>query len=160
MKKIAPKKQMQNVSFHSLDDFFEFIPSDEKKILEALRKIIFECIPDCEEKLAYNVPFYKRHSNICFLWPASVTWGGVKQKGVRMGFTSGYLLHDEIGYLYQGKRKQVTWRDFTNVSEIDSTLLSNYLHEAALVDQEKAKLKISQKQKNLLSNSKKKKLKH
>jgi len=136
---------MQNVSFSSLEEFFEFIPKHELKIVEALRKVILECIPDCKEKLSYNVPFYKRHSNICFLWPASVTWGGVNQKGVRFGFTSGYLIQDDIGYLDKGDRKQVYWKDFIDVKEIDVQLLESYLHQAVLIDQEKVKEKMKMK---------------
>ncbi|GHM99317.1 hypothetical protein WSM22_08070 [Cytophagales bacterium WSM2-2] len=147
MKKKAAKKQMQNVSFRSLEEFFEFIPKNELKIVEALRKIILECIPDCQEKLSYNVPYYKRHANICFLWPASITWGGVNQKGVRFGFTSGYFLHDEIGYLDKGDRKQVYWRDFNDAREIDTSLLEFYLHQAVLIDNEKAREKLKAKKK-------------
>ncbi|MBI1767692.1 MAG: DUF1801 domain-containing protein [Bacteroidetes bacterium] len=132
---------MQNVNFKSIEEFFEFIPADELKIVEALRKIILECIPDCEERLSLNVPFYRRHSNICFIWPPSITWGGVSHKGVQLGFTNGNLLQDEIGYLNRGKRKQVYWKDFSDVKGIDEKLLQTYLHEAALIDSEKAKKK-------------------
>jgi hypothetical protein len=137
----AAKRKMQNVSFGSIDEFLEFLPADELKIVELLRKIIFTCIPDCTEKLSYNVPYYKKHSNICFIWPASVTWGGVKQKGVRLGFANGYLMQDEINYLDKGNRKQVYWRDFYSVKDIDIELLKAYIFEAVFIDGEKAKRK-------------------
>lgn len=131
---------MQNVSFDSVDEFLEFIPEDELKIVEILRKIIFNCIPDITEKLSYNVPFYKRHSTICFIWPPSVTWGdNMKQKGVRFGFSNGYLLSDEIGYLDKGERKQVYWRDFYAIKDIEIDLLKAYIFEAALIDEQKKK---------------------
>ena len=133
---------MQNVSFKSLEEFFDFIPANELKIVEALRSLVLECIPDCKEKLSYNVPFYKRHFNICFIWPPSITWGGALQRGVRFGFTNGYLLHDETGYLDRGDRKQVYWKDFSSIKEIDSILVRDFLHEAVLIDQEKAKQKL------------------
>jgi hypothetical protein len=160
MKKVASKKQMQNVNFHSLEDFFEFIPAEERKIVEALRKIIFECVPDCVEKLSYNVPFYKRHFNICFIWPPSIMWGSTLQRGVRFGFTNGYLLHDEFGYLDKGNRKQVYWKDFNSVREIDSGLIESLLHEAVSIDQEKSKNKTASRQKNSRPISKRKKIKH
>ena len=142
---------MQNVNFKSLDEFFEFIPASEAKIVEALRKIVLESIPDCEEKLVYNVPFYKRHSNICYIWPCSITWGGIGHKGVHLGFINGNLMQDEIGYLLRGKRKQVFWKSFFDVKEIDARILQTYLLEAALIDSEKAKEKSRKKLKRSLS---------
>jgi hypothetical protein len=125
---------MQNVNFRSVEEFLDYLPADELKIVEALREIVFECIPDCTEKLSYNVPFYKRSSNICFIWPASITWGGVKQHGVRFGFTKGYLIRDESHYLDKGDRKQVYWKDFFALKEIDADLLRSYLLEAVELD--------------------------
>lgn len=136
------KKKMQNVSFTNIYEFLAFLPEDELKTVELLRKIIFSCIPDCTEKLAYNVPFYKKHSNICFIWPSSVTWGdNMKQRGVRFGFSKGYLMQDEIGYLDKGGRKQVYWRDFYSVKDIDTDLLKAYIFEAAAIDEQLNKQK-------------------
>ncbi len=139
MAKLAPKKQMQNVSFNSLEEFYDYLPDDEKKVLEFLRKIIYDCIPEITEKLSYNVPFFKRNSNICFLWPASVTWGGVKQIGVRMGFTKGYLLTDEENYLDKGGRKNVYWKDFESIKEVDVDMIRALLFESLELDQLKKK---------------------
>jgi hypothetical protein len=135
------KTSMQNVSFESLDEFFGFIPEHERAIVEVLRETIFECIPGCREKLSYNVPFYSRYAGICFIWPSSVTWGNVRNKGVRLGFNKGYLLQDEIGYLDRGGRKQVYCRDFDRVSEIDTRLLRSYLFQAAEIDMQVASRK-------------------
>ncbi|MBL0103197.1 MAG: DUF1801 domain-containing protein [Bacteroidetes bacterium] len=131
---------MQNVSFKSFEEFLDFLPEDELKVTEFLRKIVFECIPDATEKLAYNVPYYKRHKNICFIWPASILWGKKKTySGVRFGFVSGHLLPDEPGFLEKGDRKFVYWKDFGNLKEINVELLKAYIYEAVLVDQKLAK---------------------
>jgi hypothetical protein len=88
------------------------------------------------------VPFYKRHKTVCFIWPASVFWGSKKTyEGVRFGFANGYLMQDEIGYLNKGDRKQIYWRDFTSVSEIDISLLRAYLFEAMMIDDETKAIK-------------------
>ena len=136
--KTTPKKKMQNVSFSSIDEFFEFLPDDELKIVNYLRRLIITSIPDITEKLSFNVPFYKYHTNICFIWPGSVSWGNVTQKGVRLGFTTGYLLTDEHNYLEKGDRKQVYWKDIYDVKEIDPDLIRSFLFEALLIDQQKA----------------------
>ena len=54
--------------------------------------------------------------------------------GVRLGFTKGYLMRDEINYLDKGKRKQVYWRDYKSIKEIDIDLVRSYIFEAAFLD--------------------------
>lgn len=133
-----PKKQrIQSITFKSTYDFFEFLPPEELKLVQFLREVIFECIPHCTEKLSYNVPYYYKHSRICFIWPSSIPWGNIKQKGVvRLGFAKGYLMNDKLNYLDKGNRKQVYWKDFTQTEDIDIPLLKTHLFEAALLDEQ------------------------
>jgi hypothetical protein len=139
---MAKKSKMQNISFDTVEDFLEFLPVDELRIVNVLRMLVLECMPDAIEKLSFNVPFYKRHKTVCFIWPASVFWGSKKTyEGVRFGFANGYLMQDEIGYLNKGDRKQIYWRDFTSVSEIDVSLLRAYLFEAMMIDDETKAIK-------------------
>ncbi len=127
---------MQNVSFRNVDEFLEFLPEDELKIVSLLRKIIFDCSPHITEKLSYNVPFYKLNKNIFFIWPASILWGKTKSyQGVRLGFTSGYLMQDELNYLDKGNRKQMYYKDFTEIKNMDIDLLKVYIYEALMVDE-------------------------
>lgn len=130
----APKRKMQDVSFSDVGEFLEYLPEKERHIVDVLRNIVLDCIPGCREKLSYNVPFYSRKTNICFIWPGSVGWGGVNNAGVRFGFTKGYLLRDELAYLEKGNRKQVYWRDFFSVSEIEPDVLKAYIFEAVEID--------------------------
>jgi len=136
------KNKFQDVAFKSVDDFLAYLPEDELQIVEFLRKIVFYCLPHCTEKLAYNVPYYRVNQNICFIWPASVKWGKQETyQGVRFGFTNGNLLQDEINYLNQGNRKQVCWKDFTSIADVDVDLLRAYIFEVALLDEQIRKLK-------------------
>ncbi|HQW26402.1 MAG TPA: DUF1801 domain-containing protein [Saprospiraceae bacterium] len=133
---LLQKRKMQEVSFKSVEECLDYIPANELSLVTKLREIIFQAIPDCHEKLAYNVPYYKRHANICFLWPASILWGRKPQyEGVRLGFTKGYLLNDVTGYLDQGNRKEVAYKDFTHPDEIDESVLIPFLLCAADVDE-------------------------
>lgn len=132
---MAKGDKMQNVSFRNVDEFLDYLPENELKITEVLRELVFDCIPDVKEKLSYNVPFYKRHKSICFIWPASVLWGKTKTySGVRFGFTNGYLLHDDTNYLNKDGRKQVYMKDFNNVLDIDTELMRSFLFESVLID--------------------------
>jgi len=107
-----------------------------------LRGIIHECIPDCKEKLSYNVPTFYRHSHVCFVWPASVTWGNVHSEAVRLGFANGYLIRDEINYLDKGNRKQMYWKDYSDLKEIDTDIVKAYLFEAREIDENLKKRRI------------------
>ena len=131
----SEKKNMQTVQFRHLDDFYEFLPDNEIKLVLALRQLIYDCIPLVQEKLSYNVPYYYRKRNICFIWPASILWGKKQSyEGVRLGFTSGYLLKDEGQYLERGLRKQVYWRDFKEMKELDVMMIRALLYEAVQID--------------------------
>jgi Domain of unknown function (DU1801) len=135
------KRKMQEVDFGSMEEFLAYLPEEELKIAELLRKIVFYCIPDIEEKISYNVPYYKRYSNICYIWPGSVQWGNVKHTGVQFGFNKGYLIPDEINWLEKGNRKQVYWKTFYSVKEIDIDLLKAYIFEAVMIDEDDNRIK-------------------
>jgi hypothetical protein len=130
------KFKMQQVSFRSVDEFLDYLPPDELAITEYLRKIVLACMPDAREKLSFNVPYYSLRAMVCFIWPASITWGKKKTyEGVRFGFAKGYLMEDDLNYLDKGNRKKIYWRDFQTIEEIDVPLLKTYLQEAILIDE-------------------------
>lgn len=128
-------KKFQKINFRSVDDFLEYLPENELKIVTGLRHIVLDCMPDCREKLSYNVPYYYRHSRICYIWPSSVPWGNVKLKGVQFGFCNGNKLKDEINYLEKGSRKQVYIKTFYSLKDINADLLRSYILEAVMVDE-------------------------
>ena len=125
--------KIQKISFKNYDEFIESITPDERQIVEILRAIIFESIPDCKEKLSYNVPYYWRFSRICFIWPASIPWGGIED-GVAIGFCRGDELAD-LSYLEKQDRKKVYRKVFTNKKQVDVELLKACLYEAVIIDE-------------------------
>lgn len=127
--------RMQNVEFQTVEEFLDYLPERERAIVDILREIIMDCMPDCTERLSYNVPYYYRHSRVCFIWPASVPWGKVKLDGVQLGFCKGFLLNDEINFLEKGNRKEVYVKTYFHPNDIDVDLLKAYLFEAIVVDE-------------------------
>jgi hypothetical protein len=91
---------------------------------------------DCKEKLAYNVPFFYRHSRICYIWPASIPWGKV-EKGVAIGFCKGASFLDETFENTKFSSKLT----FTSVKEIDIAFLKQQIFEAILIDEQIVKAK-------------------
>lgn len=129
------KKQVQNVAFKSIGELLAFLPEDQLEMVETLRGMIFDTLPNIKEKLSFNVPFYRLHKGICFIWPGAVSWGSKTWEGVEFGFQHGNLLADEAGYLEHGTRKQVYNKRFYKVEQINFEILPAYLLEAAEIDE-------------------------
>lgn len=125
----------QNLNFRDVPEFLDYLPPQELEIVQFLRQIVLDCIPNCREKLAYNVPYYYRHSRICFIWPPSIPWGNVHINGVQFGFCNGNLIEDNLRYLEKGSRKQVYWKEFNNILDIEQDMLKMYLFEAVAIDE-------------------------
>lgn len=118
------------LKFQSLVEFWEYLPEHERLITDVLRNLVLQNIPNkCKEKLSYNVPFYSLKKRICFIWPAAVPWGGFK-KGVMLGFCYGNKLHDKNNYLTKGTNKQVYYKIYTAVEEIEAAEIISLLAEA------------------------------
>lgn len=134
------KQKMQDVSFRNVEEFLAFLPEDELKIVKLLRNTIFNFVPNIEEKLSYNVPFYKKNKGMFFIWPAAIMWGKKKSySGVRFGFQQGYLLRDDLHIFIKGNRKQVYYLDFLNSNDINIDVLKTYIFDAVLVDEQMRK---------------------
>ena len=126
---------MQAVDFINMNDFLAYLPENQLVIVEKLREIIATCIPQAEEYLSFNVPFYRRYKSICFIWPGAVAWGCKTWEGVEFGFSYGNLLEDACHYLEKGNRKQVSTKRFYQLEDIKEDILQAYLLEAMEIDE-------------------------
>ena len=125
--------------FGSVQECIDFLPDEERELMERLRAFVADAAPELRERLSFNVPFYKGHRDVCFLWPASVLWGKRKTyEGVRFGFSYGALLSDPAGYLERGERKQVCWRDLRAFTPSDERMFERLLLQAVQLDTERA----------------------
>lgn len=125
--------KIQKLSFRTVSDFMAYLPDDELMIVQALRDILLETIPAVTEKLSYNVPFYKRHFTMAYIWPAAVPWGNV-ENGVIIGFSQGNYLHDDSQFLETYSRKKVATHTYHSTNEIDRQQLESYISQAIEVD--------------------------
>lgn len=120
--------------FHSVVEFWESLPENEAEIVDVLRQIVLQNLPDsCEEKMTNNVPYYYGRKRICLIWPASIKGGGVKN-GVLFGFSKGNLLNDKNNYLDHGTNKRIFYKIFRNPVEINEREIVLLLNEAVKVD--------------------------
>ena len=118
----------------NLVEFWERLPEDERLMVDILRQIIMENLPEnCKEKLAWNVPCYYGKRMICIIWPASVPRGGIK-KGVLLGFAQGNILKNENHYIKSGTNKKIYYRILKSVDDIDEKEIILLLKEALEID--------------------------
>lgn len=127
------------IRFASAQALLDFLPADERALMEQLREFIISEAPDLKERLSFNILAYKGRRDVCFIWPASVLWGGKKTyDGVRFGFSHADMLDDPSGYLERGSRKQVYWRDLVQVTNSDERMLRQLLAQALERDRERS----------------------
>jgi hypothetical protein len=118
----------------SLIELFEILPENERIIVDVLRQIIIENLPEyCKEKISYNVPFFYGKKGICIVWPATVPRGGIK-KGVLLGFWYGCKLKDVDNYLIHGTNKQIFYKIYYTPEEINEKAIKKLLKEAVAFD--------------------------
>lgn len=119
----------------SLVELFTMLPEDERIIVDVLREIIRETLPEyCREKISYNVPFFYGHKGICIIWPSTVPRGGIR-KGVLLGFWYGNRLSDPDRFLTHGTNKQIFYKIYQSYEEIDERPIKKLLKEAIKLDE-------------------------
>ena len=119
----------------SIVQLYDLLPEKEKLIVDILRQIVSAHLPAyCKEKISYNVPFFYGNKGICIIWPATVPRGGIKE-GVLLGFWYGNKLADVDQYLVHGTNKQIFYKVFKSVKEINEKAIAKLLKEAAQIDQ-------------------------
>jgi len=113
---------------------YDAIPEHERIIVDVLRAIVAEQLPAyCKEKISYQVPFFYGNKGICIIWPSAIPRGGIK-KGVLLGFWYGNKLKDAGNYLTHGSNKQIFYKIYNNVEEIQVKAVVKLLKEAVMLD--------------------------
>jgi hypothetical protein len=125
------------VKITSLVQLYQLLPENERVITDVLRQIVKENLPvGYKEKISYNVPFFYGRKGICIIWPATIPRGGIKS-GVLFGLWHGNKLQDTDNYLTRGTNRQVFYKIFYSVEEIDGRAIIKLLKEAVKVDEVK-----------------------
>ncbi|HUZ58434.1 MAG TPA: DUF1801 domain-containing protein [Hanamia sp.] len=127
-------KSKTSIRITSLLQLYELLPENERLITDVLRQIISETLPaTCKEKISYNVPFFYGNKGICIVWPSTIPRGGIK-KGVLLGFWHGNKLIDTDNYLTRGTNKQIFYKIFYSLDDINELAIVKLLKEAVELD--------------------------
>ncbi len=124
--------KFQPVDYRDVEDLLSQLPSEELLLVNYLRNLILETLPQVKEKLAYNVPFYYLKKRIAFIWPASVPWGKLRE-GVALGFTQGYLFSDQSVFP-STDHKVIRQFIFNSPEDVDPYLIKALILEAVEID--------------------------
>lgn len=128
------------MKIHNLIELYAVLPEEERLIVDVLRQIIRETLPDyCKEKISYNVPFFYGNKGLCIVWPSTVPRGGIKQ-GVLLGFWYGHRLYDPDQFLSRGTNKQIFCKIYQSVDEVDERPIKKLLKEALKLDRSYKKM--------------------
>ena len=119
----------------SLLQLYELLPEHERLIVDVLRQIVEENLPAyCREKISFNVPYFYGKKGICIIWPSFIPRGGIKN-GVLFGFWYGNRLRDVDKYLTHGTNKQIFYKIYQSVEEINERAIIKLLKEAVQLDE-------------------------
>ena len=123
------------IKIKSISHLYEVLPEYERITVDVLRQIIIaHTPPTCKEKISYNVPFFYGNKGICIVYPAFIPRGGIK-KGVLLGFWYGNRLKDVDNYLTHGTNRQIFYKIFNSVEEINEKAIVKLLKEAVKLDE-------------------------
>ena len=118
----------------NLAELFALLPEDERIIVDVLRHIVWETLPEyCKEKISYSVPFFYGNKGICIIWPSTIPRGGIK-KGVLFGLWYGNRLSDPDRYLTHGTNRQIFYKIFLTPDDLDEKAIKKILKEAVTLD--------------------------
>jgi hypothetical protein len=127
-------KKDASIKIRSILQLYEILPDDQRLIVDILRQIVSEHLPStCKEKISFNVPYFHGKKGICIIWPATIPKGGIKE-GVLFGLWYGNKLNDADHYLTHGTNKQIFYKIFLSVDEIDERAIVKLLKEAVRID--------------------------
>lgn len=131
---------MPSFKINSLVELYDHLPQDELLLLDVLRQITIDSLNGYgKEKFSYNVPFFYGNKSICLIWPASVPRGGIKS-GVMFSFWYGNRLKDEHNYLTHGTNKQIFYKIYHSLEDVNEKVLDNLIYEAIELDKSFQKL--------------------
>ena len=99
-----------------------------QSIMLFIRQLIFETIPEVEEKFKWKLPFYYVNGDgICYLNVLKNT------HFVDLGFIHGFKLSNKQGVLKSRNRKMVKSLEYSTLESVDINCLKEILLEAVSI---------------------------
>jgi hypothetical protein len=107
-----------------VDTYIESAPEAQKEVLNILRNLIFDAVPNVVEDFKWNQPVYALEKNFAYLKS--------NKQHVNLGFFSFDKTEDPKGLL-EGTGKSMRHIKISSKSDIDSDLLLKMIKQSAQV---------------------------
>lgn len=106
--------------------FIAQLPLEQQMLTQFLHEFLLREFPELRAKIKWQIPFYTRHHNLCYLNP--------KPEKLILGFVYGAFLPNQSGALV-GEGKQVRHLELEWKEELSIPLLRELLEEAIQYDE-------------------------
>jgi hypothetical protein len=120
---------------NAVDIYIDDLPSPQKQIATKVRELIFELVPNVQEKFSYKLPFYHFHGIFCFI--------NKIPNGIDVGFCRGQDLLNEFPQLQVKQRKLVASIELFSIKQIKEKELREIITTAAIWNEEAKRNNIS-----------------
>jgi uncharacterized protein YdeI (YjbR/CyaY-like superfamily) len=119
---------------HEIDLYIEKAEPFAQPILTKLRKTIHATGLPFVEEIKWGVPCFNHKGLVCMIWSF--------KKHAAIHFFKGILLADPYKILQEGPGGNVSARNipFINIKEVNAKIISEYVHEAALINEKGIKV--------------------
>jgi len=98
-------------------EYIEKAPGETQKIMETVRKLIHDCVPDLVEEFKWSRPIFKTHKDFAYLKAA--------KSHVTLGFNNYQLLNDKDNRL-EGTGEDMRHVKLKSVDDIDNELFMEW----------------------------------
>ncbi len=105
-----------------ITNFINAAPADQKLIMEKLRQLVHDAVPDVEEQFKWSRPIFRKKKDFAYLKTA--------KSYVTLGFFNTDKLKDPNGLL-EGTGKNMRHIKIKKVADLDSVTLRNWFIAAA-----------------------------
>lgn len=118
----------------AVDAFIDGLPDDKAVLVNRLRELLHELVPEIVEKLSFKIPFYHYHGMFCYINPT--------KNGIDLGLCRGKDLAPEFPQLQLKERAIVATVSIQATKDFEKLKLRELITAAAVWNQEARRLKI------------------
>ena len=106
-----------------ITEYIEKAPGEKKEIMQAIRKLIHDSVPEVEEEFKWSRPVFKTKKDFAYLKAAKAH--------VTLGFNNYQLLKDKKNLL-QGTGEDMRHVKLKSMADIDEELFRDWFKTAAV----------------------------
>jgi uncharacterized protein len=112
-----------------VDIYIDDLPENQKAIVITLRKMLFDMVPNIQEKYSFRLPFYHYFGMFCYI-------NKIPNNGIDFCFCRGKDLMDEFPQLLIKKRAKIAGVELYSLKDIRTKEVKEIILTAAAWNKE------------------------